>query len=995
MKKFLLAICMAAAFAPVVAKAQQKDAVYFKNLVQKNAVAIGISQQDIYNARISDAYYDKFANTYMIYLQQTFKGADVDKSMLVLSFRDEKLLTKSGERILLSEKDVNTPNGFAKVPAANALAKASMDLGITLPAYSILSPVVKNNGNILEFGNLNGNVLNNIIAKLVWDKTEATGKYQLCWQIEIMGGKGNALWHYYMDAGNNNITRKENLTIYEKSNTGIAKSRRVYITEDNDASANTAIANNNTNEYAINSSKYNVIPYPKESPLVGNPTLVTNPWTQNQNQDANTLKWNSDGTTDYTNTQGNNVYVQADDDGSNSTFGYSPKSSTAVPDLTFNFIPDFSSDPVTDIFTKSFGETNLFYWCNLMHDMIYQYGMDEVGGNFQASNMSRGGKEADYVIADAQDASGTDNADFSTPVDGSKPRMQMYMWSPGIFQLLHANSPADYEGYKISKEGAFSTNNKLSQSGAITGNVVIFKDQAHPDSSTGCGSAANAADIFGKIAYIDRGSCPFTAKFKNAQTAGAIGVIIGNVAENDPRYSDGSTGNVLVNMGGTDNTITTPGVFVMYDTAQDMKSIMNSGQTLNVTLAPSPNIDGEIDNGIPTHEYGHGISNRLIGGPNNTSCLNNTEQGGEGWSDYYAIMMTQDWANSTINDGYNRPRPVGNYAFGLDTNFGGIRYYPYCTNFDVDPWTYDSLATIPGGGILNPPDPHTIGEIWCTVIWEMTWELIKDYGISSNIFDATGSGGNIVGLSLVTEGMKLSKCSPGFLDSRDAILKADTVLYGGKYSKEIWTAFARRGMGYSAKQGTSTGIKDQTAAYDLPETLPVKWGSFTATKQGSSALLKWTTVSENNADKFIVERSADGRTYTSVGSEVKAVNSSNGASYSLTDSKPFNGNNIYRIKEVDKDGKYDYSDIRSLNFAEIKPLITMAPNPAKDFVNIKVEGNTETLTIQIISTGGQVIGTYTMNGENTSINIASLAHGIYGLVIKGNNYTAKYKLVVD
>lgn len=1004
MKRILSLIYLVVMIAPIAAIGQQKDASFYKNLVQKNAKAIGISLEELNNSRISDAYYDQFSKAYLVYLQQTFKGADVNKSMLVLSFRNEILSSKTGELLLMNEKNVNNSLGIAKVPAAKALIAVANDLEIVVPPYSIAAFAAKNDGRILEFGNLANHAENNVIAKLVWDNNEQTGKWQLCWEIEIMGGKGNSLWHYYMDANNNQIVRKQNLTISEKTVLPSTRTRRVYITEDNQQKV--FEANSNQTSYrnmAINSSKYNVIPYPKESPLTGNPTLVTNPWTQNFNQNANTLKWNNDGTKDYDITQGNNVYVQADDDGKDATFGYAPKSSTAIPDLTFNFLPDYNEDPVTDIFTKSFGETNLFYWCNLMHDMSYQYGFDEVGGNFQASNIARGGKETDYVIADAQDASGTDNANFATPADGSKPRMQMFMWGPGASRITYANSPLDYAGYKLSKEGSFSTNNKLSQTGAITGDVVIYKDLVNPDSSTGCGQASNAAALAGKIVFIDRGSCAFTVKFKNAQTVGAKAVIIGNVASDDPRYSDGSSGNVLVNMGGTDNTITVPGVFVMHDTAVDMKTIINEGKTLNLTLSPTPNIDGALDNGVVAHEYTHGISTRLSGGPGNSGCISNAEAMGEGWSDYYGIMITQDWANSKITDGKNKQRPVGNYAVGLDSSFGGIRTYPYSTSFDINPWVYDTLRlskdikeyTLLGELSGDIAYRYFIGDFWCTTLWEMTWELVNSYGISPTVFDPTGTGGNVIALSLVTQGLKLQKCSPGCVDGRDAILKADTLLYGGKYSKEIWKAFARRGLGFSATQGSTTKIKDGVGAYDLPLALPVKWGSFTASKQGSSALLKWTTVSENNADKFIVERSADGRSFVQVGNSVKASNNGNGSSYSLVDSKPINGNNIYRIKQIDLDGKFDYSGVQNLNFADLKPLITMAPNPAKDFVNIKVEGNKETLSIQIVSAGGQIIGTYTMNGDNTTINISSLAHGIYGITIKGSDYTAKYKLVVD
>ena len=73
--------------------------------------------------------------------------------------------------------------------------------------------------------------------------------------------------------------------------------------------------------------------------------------------------------------------------------------------------------------------TNLFYWNNLVHDVMYQYGFDEVSGNFQENNYGRGGSASDYVYAEAQDGGGTNNANFATPVDGGNPRMQMYLWN--------------------------------------------------------------------------------------------------------------------------------------------------------------------------------------------------------------------------------------------------------------------------------------------------------------------------------------------------------------------------------------------------------------------------------------------------------------------------------------------------------------------------------------------------------------------------------------
>jgi extracellular elastinolytic metalloproteinase len=70
--------------------------------------------------------------------------------------------------------------------------------------------------------------------------------------------------------------------------------------------------------------------------------------------------------------------------------------------------------------------TELFFTCNEVHDLFYRYGFDEVSGNFQEHNFGRGGLGSDAVIANAQDGSGMDNANFATPPDGQRPRMRMY-----------------------------------------------------------------------------------------------------------------------------------------------------------------------------------------------------------------------------------------------------------------------------------------------------------------------------------------------------------------------------------------------------------------------------------------------------------------------------------------------------------------------------------------------------------------------------------------
>ena len=123
--------------------------------------------------------------------------------------------------------------------------------------------------------------------------------------------------------------------------------------------------------------------------------------------------------------------------------------------------------------------------------------------------------------------------------------------------------------------------------------------------------------------------------------------------------------------------------------------------------------------------------------------------------------------------------------------------------------------------VLLTYDPHVVGEVWCNMLWAMTWNLIQSKGISTNIYNASAVKGNTIALRLMVEGLKLQACSPGFVDGRNGILKADTLLFGGQYSSIIWQTFASRGLGYHASEGNSNNVKDGVADYSFPPGLLV------------------------------------------------------------------------------------------------------------------------------------------------------------------------------
>lgn len=121
--------------------------------------------------------------------------------------------------------------------------------------------------------------------------------------------------------------------------------------------------------------------------------------------------------------------------------------------------------------------------------------------------------------------------------------------------------------------------------------------------------------------------------------------------------------------------------------------------------------------------------------------------------------------------------------------------------------------------------------------------------------------------------------------------------------------------------------------------LPVQLLSFTAEQKNNAVVLNWSTSREVNANSFEVERSVNGSTYTTI----DQVNAKGGYSitnnYSSTDAKASTGVNYYRLKMIDIDGKFTYSDVRKINLSNSKTSISVFPNPTTDFVTLQVNSN--------------------------------------------------------
>ena len=210
---------------------------------------------------------------------------------------------------------------------------------------------------------------------------------------------------------------------------------------------------------------------------------------------------------------------------------------------------------------------------------------------------------------------------------------------------------------------------------------------------------------------------------------------------------------------------------------------MRMGIFTHGTSASTDDLDSDYDGQIAIHEYGHGVSNRLVGGGTSTGCLNHIQSGamGEGWSDYFSISF------------YNNP-VAGGYA--AQNVVHGLRRQSY----EGYTFTYEDIGN---AGY----EVHNDGEIWAATLWDLRTAL-----------------GQAVTDRLVVNGLKGTPCHPSMTDARDAILSADLATNGGIHRAAIWTVFAKHGMGYSAS-GIDGWVGSGTvynAAYDAPPDLQTK-----------------------------------------------------------------------------------------------------------------------------------------------------------------------------
>jgi Zn-dependent metalloprotease len=545
------------------AKADTADNVA-RGFLREQAALFSLSDASINGLKLTREDLDR-GTTFLNYVQ-TVGGYKVFEGgvQVVVNGKGEVLNVREG--FLAGGQNVRLKPSLTE---AQGIAKAFEHAGRTVAPSFVETQLRANKSEASSFANpLNPN-LEEVLSEL---------------NVVRVGDVSRLAWHVYTDVGPNEwyeiLLDAHTGELLLRSNLYIEAAQGTVYTEDPDAGGRTLVS------------------------FVGDTTINT------------AAGWMNTSTV----TTGNNVEAYLDTDannapdpnnGANLSNGHA---SSPTQDFTFPF--STTVDPRTQ---QAAVVTNLFYYNNIMHDFSYGLGFTETAGNFQTNNYGRGGTGNDSVQAEAQDGSGTNNANFATPPEGQRPRMQQYLFT-----------------------------------------------------------------------------------------------------------------------------------------------------------APTPDRDSSVDSDVVFHEYGHGISNRLIG--NGSTALQGTQSGamGEGWSDY--------WACTINNDGV-----MGEYV--TQNNSVGIRRAAYAVPAAT---IHDSYADVGNQGF----EVHNDGEIWASALWDLRTQLGKT--VTDNI---------------VLNGMKFTPTRPSMLNARDGILQADSNLYSNVHRCAIWAVFARHGMGVSAVGNDGT---THTAATNVP-----------------------------------------------------------------------------------------------------------------------------------------------------------------------------------
>ncbi|GEM_PF-5257856 len=182
------------------------------------------------------------------------------------------------------------------------------------------------------------------------------------------------------------------------------------------------------------------------------------------------------------------------------------------------------------------------------------------------------------------------------------------------------------------------------------------------------------------------------------------------------------------------------------------------------------------------------------------------------------------------------------------------------------------------------------------------------------------------------------------------------------------------------------------------EVLPVELLSvdIQKTKQ-NAALLTWKVASETSNNRFIIERSLDGISYSEIGIKLSNGDTNAITNYNFTDNNPLNGISYYRLSQIDTDGTTKVLAVKSFNYSTLSNEISIYPVPAKEYLNIRLANkNNEKIVVNLLTITGKKVLTQTFgNEQDAQINLSNVTNGNYIIMINNGAQLEKRLITIS
>jgi len=325
--------------------------------------------------------------------------------------------------------------------------------------------------------------------------------------------------------------------------------------------------------------------------------------------------------------------------------------------------------------------------------------------------------------------------------------------------------------------------------------------------------------------------------------------------------------------------------------------------------------------------------------------------------------------------------------------------------YEINPSATPNDAVVTGSHTLGGTETFTVGN---RTIAQITWggsgtlptlNYMKYYSGENppNIypasakymncyFDITALGGS--GYSYEIEFL--------YDEALSGTVAAESDLRLAKNDGSGWNTYSSVSPVISANSIVVSGLTSFSSftGTDVNNPLPVELLYFDATKTKDYVLLEWETASEKDNDYFQIERSEDGIKFNAIGKVTGAGDSKVKIEYKYKDEEISDGKIYYRLRQVDFDGDFEYSEVVSVGGQSLNNQLELYPNPANDFINLRgniINQNLEDVQLILYTVEGQLISqnnyTYELLSNEISISINNLSKGIYLLEAKSNDFT--------